>query len=282
MPATHIPTMNATVSPLSRRSFLAASGLVAAGTTLPLEQARGDTLPALPPLPWPYPASGLPVDDVRKLGYCLYFLEGGCGHGSAQALIDPLAALLPEPWSRLPRGLYTYGAGGVVGWGTICGALNGVLAVMDLLGVHGKLGNALMDYHCTTLLPTRALEGWIPDDARVPIPLTGTVQTIAASPLCHNSVSKWAAAAGVPVADATKRDRCAKIVGDMVAQAATLLNDYFLRAITPPAWTPPTRYAACYNCHTQPTMIPSQQGRMDCVECHSVPPSHGIWKRRGR
>lgn len=275
-------------SRVSRRSFLATAGGVAVSlgiAGLPGTARAADALPALPWGPAYYPKAGLDPELVREAAYCLYYKEGGCGHGSAQALIDALGnALAAEgplvnPWKLLPRGLYSYGAGGVVGWGTVCGALNGAIAVMDILGVHNQLGNALIDYFCTDELPTSALVGYLPP-AGVPVPLPSIPTSVSNSPLCHNSVSSWAAIAGVPVADASKKDRCAKLVGDVVARAVDLLNDRFLNSVNPPTWVPPASYAGCYNCHVQTDMVPSQQGKMDCLECHSVTPSHGSWRKR--
>jgi hypothetical protein len=65
-----------------------------------------------------------------------------------------------------------------------------------------------------------------------------------------------------------------------VYRAVELINDSFLSGINPPAWLPPANYAGCYNCHIKPDMIPSQQGKMDCVECHNVAPAHGSWRKR--
>jgi hypothetical protein len=272
-------------SKVSRRTFLTMAGAATVGIGIartPLTALAADPLPALPWGPQYYPAGGLNADEVRKAAYSLYYLQGGCGHGSAQSIIDALAAQIPDPWSRLPRGLYSYGGGGAVGWGTICGALNGTLAVMDILGVHGKLGNALMDYYSTSELPTDALEGWVPDNPAVPIPLIGVPRTVSASPLCHNSMSKWAAVAGVPVANPATKDRCAKLVGDIVAYAVVLMNNHFLHGVTPAAWAPPASYATCYSCHTSADMVPSQQGKMDCLQCHEVAPAHGSWRRGNR
>ena len=272
---------------ITRRSFLATAGSVALGVGVTHVPGTALAADALPPVPWLYPPGGLDADTVRKAAYCLYYSkDGGCGHGSAQSIIDALAEAMPEPWGQLPPGLYRYGAGGVVGWGTICGALNGAIAVMGILGVHGALGNALIDYFCNAELPTDALVGWVPPTG-VPEPLPSTVTHISYSPLCHNTVSSWAATAGVPVwplsnQDRAKSDHCAKLVGDIVARAVELMNDKFLRSITPPAWTPPASYSGCYNCHTQPGMIPSQQGKMACQACHDVPPAHGTWGKRKR
>lgn len=276
---------------ISRRVFLATAGGAALGvgiTSVPGTVLAADA--PLPVVPWPYPPGGLDADAVRKAAYCLYYKEGGCGHGSAQSIIDALAEAIPEPWGQLPRGLYRYGSGGVLGWGTLCGSLNGSIAVMGILDTHGQLGNALIDYFCNTALPTGALVGWNPADEGwegVPLPLTNTLTHISYSPLCHNSVSSWAATAGVPVwpadtQDRAKSDHCAKLVGDIVARAIELMNDKFLNNKIPAVWTPPASYSGCYNCHTQKGMIPSQQGKMACQACHDVPPAHGTWRKRIR
>jgi Putative redox-active protein (C_GCAxxG_C_C) len=256
--------MNAEESKVSRRSFLTTAGGVAVG--LGIAQLPGTANAAeVTALPWPYPPAGLDADAVSEAAYSLY-KSGGCGYGSAQSIINALAQALPDPWGTLPAGMYGYANGGVVGWGTICGALNGVLAVMGLLGWHGKLGNALMDYFCTTELPTK---DWVGDEL---------VTSVSYSPLCHNSVSKWAAAQGVTVTDPKKIERCARLVGDIVFKAVQLMNAQ-KDGTTPLAWAPPESYAGCYDCHTS-GIIPSQQGKMDCLECHETIPAHGSRRKR--
>lgn len=272
---------------LSRRTFLSAGGSLAVGFGLGQLPRSAFAAGSLPPLPWGpahYPSAGLDAAAVREAGYCIYYKEGGCGHASAQALIDTVAGALAaegrtdNPWALLPRGIYKYAGAGVLGWGTLCGILNGTLGVMDILGVHGQLGSALIEYYCTTMLPTGALVGFTPP-AGVPAPLSSLAASVANSPLCHDSMTIWAKTAGVPVSHPSAKDRDAKLVGDIVFRAAELLNDHFLRGITPVAWTPPPGYASCYSCHTQSDMVPSEVGRMDCQGCHTVPPSHGAWPR---
>lgn len=280
--------MSAENDSFSRRNFFATTGAAALGLAVGRLPGTAYAAEALPPLPWGptyYPAAGLNAAAVREAGYCLYYREGGCGHASAQALIDALGSTLASenpainPWVMLPRGLFKYAGAGVVGWGTICGTLNASLAVMDMLGVHNQLGNALMDYFCNTELPTQALASYVPPSG-VPAPLPTITRTVSHSPICHNSMSIWAEAAGVPVTHPSAKDRDAKLVGDMVFTAVELLNGYFRQGITPAAWTPPANYGNCYSCHTQPDMVPSEQGRMDCTTCHDMVPAHGSWRRR--
>lgn len=274
---------------VSRRAFLATAGGAAVG----LEIARlpgnvAQAAEALPPLPWPYPKSGLNVEELRQTAYRNYKTGmSGCAFCTTQTLIkaigDGLAkeGVAVNPWPLLPSGLYKYANGGVVGWGTICGALNGAIAVMDLLGVHGTLGEPLMDYFSTAELPTSMLVGWVPNVAGLTQPLTAIPATVSNSPLCHVSASEWASVAGVPVSSALKTERCVRLVADIVAKTVDLLNVHFSGGKV--TWVMPATYAGCYDCHTKPDVVPSEQGKMDCLECHSASPPHGYnRKRRGR
>lgn len=290
---------------ISRRSFLTTASALAVGAGIARLPGTAEAADALPTLPWTqyYPTAGLDVEAVREAAYCLNFgTPGGCGYAASQVLInalgDALALQIPapdtNPWKLLPKGLYAFASGGMLGWGTICGSLSGVLGVMNMLGVHGTLGNALMDYFCSAELPTGELVGWDPPDAvwpGVPTPWS-TVATVSHSPLCHNSVSNWAATAGVPlwvtkdgktVPSPAKSNRCALLVADIVAKAVELMNDKFLRSMTPASWTVPASYKTCYDCHTKadtdPATFPSEIGRMECQACHTVPGGHGSWKR---
>jgi hypothetical protein len=270
---------------VSRRTFLATAGGAVAGfeiARLPGNVAQAAE--ALPPLPWPYPASGLNVDQLRRTAYTNHKTTyPGCGYCTSQTLIqaigDGLAAegAFANPWRQLPSGLYRFANGGVLGWGTICGALNGAIAVMTLLGKQNAVGEALLDYFSTAELPSNALVGWTPPGATAP--LTAIPATVSRSPLCHISASTWAAAAGVAVSDPLKSERCVRLVADIVARSAELLNLSFAGG-TVPAWKAPPSYAECYTCHTTAGMVPSEQGKMDCLECHDTIPSHSYRRKR--
>ena len=271
---------------ISRRSFLAGVGGAAVGLGITRAPVTAFADEMLPPLPWSGFYAELDPDDVRLRAFCLDG-QGGCGHGGGQALIDALAATVGDPWTKLPSGMYRY-AGGGVGWGTLCGALNGTIAVMGLLGVNGILGNALMEYYSTTELPTNALEGWVPchpDYENCSCdgePLPEVVTSVSDSPLCHISVSTWAAAQGVLVTDPLKKVRCGRLVADIAYKATLLLNDYFLNQQRPPAWQPAEEYADCYMCHTPGSeTVPSQNSKMNCVECHEPATTHGVWEKKG-
>jgi hypothetical protein len=124
----------------------------------------------------------------------------------------------PNPWATLPRGLYKDAAGVAAGWGTICDALNGSIAVMGILGAHGTLGNALVDYFANSPLPTGDLIGY--DASGTVTKAVDVGSSVSYSPLCHNSVSSWGATVGVasPI-PATPRIRPSMEKGAPVAGA---------------------------------------------------------------
>lgn len=269
---------------VSRRTFLATAGSAVAGFELAqLKDNVAWAADALPPLPWPYPASGLNVELLRRTAYTNRSVYPGCGFCTSQTLIQAIGDALAlegavsNPWRLLPTGLYRFANGGVLGWGTICGALTGAIAVMTLLGKQGAVGEALLDYFSSAELPTHALVGWTPPGASAPLAAIPT--TISRSPLCHISVSTWAATAGVAVSDPLKSERCVRLVTDVVAKSAELLNISFSGGSVP-AWKAPPSYAECYGCHTTAGMVPSEQGKMDCLQCHNPVPSHSYWRKR--
>lgn len=274
---------------VSRRTFLATAGGAAVG--LEIARLPGNVAQAAEPLkslPWPYPANGLDVEALRRTAYRNHYTTmPGCGYCTSQTLIRAIGDALAtqgaaeNPWRQLPDGLYRYANGGVVGWGTICGALNGAIAVMTLLGKQSPWGELLMDYFSTTELPTSALVGWTPDITGKTTPLTAIPATVSNSPLCHVSASKWADVAGVPVGSTLKTERCVRLVADIVARTAEFMNLAFSGGTI--KYVMPATYAGCYDCHTKVDMIPSEQGKMDCLECHDVAPAHGYnRKRNGR
>jgi hypothetical protein len=204
---------------------------------------------------------------VRELAYSQYF-QGGCMHGASSGLILAFKEALPgTAWDLIPLGMYKYGSGGVAGWGTICGVLNGVMAVLNLIDLHGKLGNELMGWYSTTLFPTANCDGYVAATGQVAIPDVDVLaHTVSDSPLCHISISKWCHAAGVSVADTTvdglkyKDDRCSKICADTAAKTAELINEYVV------SYVPSEDFAACLACHTQRN---DQIGKMNCSGCHT-------------
>lgn len=265
---------------IGRRDFIIGTGTAAIGLGMGgmvrKAQAGGQTCE----LHLPLPAAAIDPETVRQYAYNHYF-QGGCMHGAASGLMQAFKERFEGEdtgWDLLPYGMYRYGSGGVAGWGTICGVLNGVMAVLNLLELHGSLGNEIMGWYATTLFPT---EGW---DGFTAVKGDGTVlftaipddevraRTVSDSPLCHMSISKWCHAAGVSLADATedglnyKQDRCSKVCAETAAKAAELINEYLVNGSIEPAYETPEHFEDCLACHS---VLKDQVGKMDCTGCHT-------------
>jgi len=211
-------------------------------------------------LPWAYE----PIDPevVRKRGYENYF-EGACCYAAGKALIDTIKEQVGGPWGTLPPEMLKYGRGGAVGWGTLCGALNGSLLVMNLVAGDDvtKLGDELIGWYTMFPFPTTAMDSY----AKFP----NQVTTVAGSPLCHISVSLWANAANAKINSDEKADRCAKVTGDTAAQAAMILNDWKAGKFTP-TYAPGSEFASCLTCHNgSKSVLDNEQGKMNCTACHT-------------
>ena len=271
----------------SRRQFIAgtvgaASLVLGAGSFFHPGQARAARVEL--PLPYFRTQNGsvstvLDPDRVRAYTFNHYF-QGGCMHGAASGLMQAFKEAFCDfdqeenpGWGLLPYGMYQYGTGGVAGWGTLCGALNGCMAILNLIGLHIPLGDDLMGWYSTVLFPTNKCEGFVADTGEIAIS-DGEVpaRTIADSPLCHVSISKWCQAAGVSVADRSpdglkfKDDRCSKVCADTAAKTAELINAFVRNGKPLRPFKTPDPYGSCIECHGPRK---DQVGKMDCLSCHS-------------
>jgi hypothetical protein len=180
-------------------------------------------------------------------------------------------------WDYIPSGAtswYKYGSGGISSWGSLCGVPNGCIAVLNLMD-WTSLADQVMYYACQTEFPLKGLHDIYLSDPnpsswyKVPMPDDEVLAyTVANSPLCHVSVSRWAYAAKVsmtattPYATAHKTDRCAKVAASVASFVAELING------ATSSFTMPDITAGCYDCH-KTSSLPAQQGKMDCGYCHT-------------
>ena len=208
-----------------------------------------------PAYPWPY--KKLDPEVVRKRGYENYF-KGGCMYGVAASLIETLREEVGFPYTDLPVEMYKYGAGGAGGWGTLCGCLNGAGAVMNLVTKdYGGIYGELMGWYTEFSFPSKNHEAYCK--------FKDQVQTVAKSPLCHASVTKWASASGAKIGSDEKKDRCAKTTGDTAAKAVELLNQLMDSSFVA-AYKPAEEFKECLDCHK--TALDNEQGKMNCISCH--------------
>jgi hypothetical protein len=255
-------------SDASRRQFLKAgvgglvTGMLVAGAAL-APQAGADGAPAAAPggaplPPWPY--KKLDVDLVRRRGYEAYF-KYACGYATAVALLQTLQETSGGPWNSLPPEMFRFSAGGGLHWGTLCGALNTCLAVLNLATPRfEELGDELMGWYTQFPFPSSAHEGYAK--------YKNQITTVSNSPLCHLSVSIWAVKAGARISEMAKKDRCAKLAGDTAAKTAELLNQDLENRVQL-SYKPAKEFSHCLDCHQgKKSLLDNEQGKFSCLPCH--------------
>ncbi len=198
----------------SRRKFLVGAGLTT-GTLAALSVGAVSASPANTALPWNYKT--LDLDVVKRRGYDGYFV-GGCMYATANALLTTLIETVGPPWDSIPADMFKYGGGGIANWGTLCGALNGASWVVQACA--GKNStvvlNELFQWYCGSPLPSRDHDSYAK--------YARQKATTSNSPLCHASSSKWSFTTKASMNSNERKDRCAKLAGDVAGKTAELLN----------------------------------------------------------
>jgi hypothetical protein len=109
------------------------------------------------------------------------------------------------------------------GQGTLCGALGVASQYLRMVAydedkTHVKMIDELFQWYSRTDFPTQRFD----DICHFP----NQVKRNAKTPLCHVSVSQWTLAAGAKVTSKEKKDRCAKVTGEVIYQTVSMLNLY--------------------------------------------------------
>jgi len=220
---------------LSRREFLKKAGIgvgVAAGalalssTPLFAEASAAGTVAEDA-----FPLAILDPEEARLRGHAGYYM-GGCAYGAFYAIISLLREKVGGPYNQVPYRMMSYGKAGGVGWGTLCGSLNGAAAAITLSvknADYAKIINELIGWYTITPLPTDAsnkigaASGFIRTTSKK-YPAIVLAQSTSKSPLCHASVSQWCKVAGLKQGTPERLERCARVTGDAAAKAVELRN----------------------------------------------------------
>ena len=256
---------------LSRRNFLVGAGALAGLAAVPavLKPAVAEAA-ASKDFPWSYTV--LDANLVARRAYETYYASG-CMEATWWPVVEALtASSIPDAattWGTLTKNTMKYGGGGVGGWGTLCGTLNGSCAIMGMLGAPSQMIDEAMQYYANTALPTTATEanmklGWVPAGTNVPVPLLRVHTSIALSQLCHASLSQWAFKTKTADGTREQKDRCAKAAYDMTFKTVTMLNAWKTNGTIPAGTLDPTIAECQTACHTAPIA----KGKMACKSCH--------------
>jgi len=259
-------------SEVSRRNFIQMAGVAVGGlavgavggySLIPPKETIIDNEVEREVPDWPWTYVKLDPDAAAKRAYDSYWV-GGCSYAGFNGIIGELKAEVGFPFTQVPSEMMKYGGGGGLGWGMICGALNGAVAAMNLISnAYGGIGNELIGWYTEYAFPA-----YEPSEPRNDVALATSVS---GSPLCHVSVTSWSNAAGVKESDTERKERCARLVGDTVKKAVELMNAQADGTFTA-AFTPATAITGCQSCHGRDGAIDNVATKDNCVTCHTDSP----------
>ncbi len=283
-----------------RRKFLKASvGILAGSLIVPkLSLASTEKSAGLPPLPWGN-YEKLDPEYVRKLGHLGYYLFE-CAGGAFWAVMTALKEKVGEPYNMIPmpsveeaiealkegeKERYVvpmqFGAGGTMGWATVCGSLIGCMSAMNFI-MHPakkpskKIADKLFRYYETEHFPTEVANKYAAEHKfLVPKYKSDKVlpRSVSNSTLCHVSVSRWCLASGYPSGSKERSERCGRLTGDVAAMFVELMNAYVdgkLNTVATVTFSKQT--SECRQCHSKKKTGFEKghfsRGKMNCVSCH--------------
>lgn len=209
----------------------------------------------------PLPYVKLDPVHVASLGYQSFY-EGDCMYGVFGAIVAALAEQVGEPFTSFPTWVTRYGAGGVMGWGTLCGAANGAAMACFLVSKDPTPAiNEVLAFYEREELPNV-----VPEGVSYNVP-----SSVAASNLCHVSISRWCDVSGLGAYSPERLDRCAQLVASVAKFTAEVLNAQSDGSFSP-AHSLSEATIACLGCHGQGGALRNTRGKMACATCHSEGP----------
>ncbi len=274
----------------SRREFIKTAGVVTlglvavsgtAGAVLscasPTPTAAPTNVPTITPNPaalsvaqltaagvvaHPWPLKKIDATAAAERAYAAYS-NGGCMYGAFEGIIGEMREKYGPPFDAFPAAMMKYGGAGVSGWGTLCGALNGAAAAIALVTepkVTSPIINEVYGWYGVTPLP----------DYKPVKPKFANIDTsVAASQLCHTSVTKWCDKTGFKALSPERAERCAWLTASVARYTADLLNKQADGAFKA-TFAVPASVTGCLSCHGKGGPIENVHvsNQTVCTECH--------------
>jgi hypothetical protein len=216
---------------------------------------------------WVYRTIDAPA--TGELAYQMYE-GGGCMYASFGSILTQLAQLYGQPYASFPYEMMKYGASGIGEYGSVCGALNGVAAVVGLFIPDKGHRNILIEEFFAWYEKT-ALPVFEPKDTK-----GKSVSTVSDSVLCHVSTAIWAKASGNRTESEERTERCKRLTADVTQKAVGLLNQYVDSGLEH-ASAIHIDATGCIQCHGKEGKLGDIKGKMNCASCHEPSTAHTLF-----
>ncbi len=282
---------NGDINMMTRRGFLGFAGAVIAtalgmactqeekpiATPTPEVKEKvvvKEVVKPLPMPPWPY--KKIDPDYAAELGYQGYMgktfdgekLPGkACCFGAFYAIVKPLAEEVGSPYTEfLPvASIATVGEGGLVGWASLCGALNGAAWAIWLVAPEEEAKKVIDELYAWYMY--EELPKYTPPKA-MKAELSPFPTSVANSVLCHASVTNWCEVSGYKAFSKERSERCGRLTADVAKKAVELLNAVHEGTFVP-AYPLDDKTKSCKSCHTKGSALENTRGKMACWSCHT-------------
>ena len=198
--------------------------------------------------------------------------DGSCMYAVAQSFISQLAGKFGEPYASFPVHMMKYGHGGVGGFGTICGALNGASSLIGLFvtdkGIRDSLIKDLFRWYENTALPQ-----FTPETAKLDYT---PPKSTSGSTLCHASTTCWSHVSGKRVKSKERSERCHRLTADVAAKLVSMMNQLADNAYMTTAVDDDTTHS-CITCHGKKGKVGNVSTKMSCNSCHDKSIGHALF-----
>jgi hypothetical protein len=165
-----------------------------------------------------------------------------------------------------------YGHGGIGGYGSTCGSLNGAAALIGLVVKEKEIQNILItdlfQWYERMQLPVFTPEEPV-FDYTPPASISGSI-------LCHASTTKWGESAGFRIDSQERKERCRRLSADVAAHTVDILNRYFSNAFVKNTSDNVTT-RNCMTCHGKEGKLGNTSGHMTCTSCHAESLGHRVF-----
>jgi hypothetical protein len=208
---------------------------------------------------------------TAELAYNSYS-EGSCMYATVKSVITQLAEKEGEPYSSFPLHMFRYGHGGIGGYGSVCGTLNGAAAVLGLLiedkSVRDKLISDIFQWYEKESFPYFRPEN--PNYDFTP------PESVPNSVLCHASNTNWCNDSGFDISSKERKERCRRLTADVAQRVVLALNEIhsneYITNIHPDEAS-----GTCLACHGKEGKIKNSSVKMSCNSCHSESVGHRVF-----
>jgi hypothetical protein len=187
-----------------------------------------------------------------------------CMYATFAPAISQLADKYGQPYRSFPVEMMRYGAGGVAGWSSLCGTVNGSAALMSLFVKKEEQLQQLVDelflWYQQTELPL-----YVPPKPALDIDIAKSVSN---SVLCHVSLTRWCKVSGHKTFSKPRNERCKRLSADTAKKTVEILNAHFASRFSA-ARKHNEKTQQCRSCHAKGSELENTLGKMSCTACHS-------------